>query len=275
MSYDLFLKGLPSEDTLREWFDGRRNYQLKETQAFYENETTGVYFSFDFREGSLAFNLNYYRPSFFGLEAEIEVTALVDEFKPKIDDPQSEGMGEGPYSPEGFLRGWNAGNRFAHQAIGPRDSQPKLTLPTQTLHDVWRWNYAREDYQERLGTVDMVTSYVPTIWFLTRPSEPQRVITAAVWGEAMPFAMPELDALLIVGPSLKLLWRKDLALDGYPRGKEQFSLDGKNYRLPAHRLLDYETPPADLLKTIEARSFADEKPTRLAPDSLHDRELVA
>jgi len=41
----------------------------------------------------IAFNLNYYRPSFFVLEAEPEVTALVRQFGLVVMDPQMQGMG--------------------------------------------------------------------------------------------------------------------------------------------------------------------------------------
>src|SRR5438046_1840056 len=73
MSYDLFLSGLPKAGKLREWFSERGNYQVGDTQAVYQNEATGVYFTFGIEDKKIVFNLNYFRPSFYGLEAEIEV----------------------------------------------------------------------------------------------------------------------------------------------------------------------------------------------------------
>ncbi len=116
MSYDLFLKSESlTADEFESYFNSRPHYTLNGDQAFYENEDTGVYFSFDYAPdelGTVAFNLNYYRPHFFGLEAAPEVEAFVWAFNLTIDDPQIEGMSDGPFSVDGLLRGWNAGNRF-------------------------------------------------------------------------------------------------------------------------------------------------------------------
>lgn len=67
---------------------------------------------------STAFEVNYNRPNFFGLEAEIELSAFVTEFQPRIHDPQMRGMGDGPYFGEGFLSGWNFWNVLGIRA-GP------------------------------------------------------------------------------------------------------------------------------------------------------------
>jgi hypothetical protein len=53
MSYDLDFsvrEGSPeiSDEEFAAYFKGRRHYRLNDTQAWYENEDTGVYFSFDY-----------------------------------------------------------------------------------------------------------------------------------------------------------------------------------------------------------------------------------
>ncbi|MPW22977.1 hypothetical protein GCT13_40890 [Paraburkholderia sp. CNPSo 3157] len=125
MSYDLFFNfptPVPSTDIERH-FSGRPNYQVGDA-AVYQNPHTGVYFQFtwprdsvDGKVGRVAFNVNYFRPHVFGLEAEAEVHAFVMRFSPKIEDPQLHGMGAGPYAPERFLSGWNTGNEAAYEAI--------------------------------------------------------------------------------------------------------------------------------------------------------------
>src|ERR1700724_1994964 len=117
MSYDLYFKAhgqhnLPGTETFAAYFRNRKNYQVSPNQAVYQNETTGVYFSFDFGEpesGDLhdylpvVFNINFFRPHIFGMEAEPELGAFVTEFGLTVFDPQNNGMGEGEYSAEGFL----------------------------------------------------------------------------------------------------------------------------------------------------------------------------
>src|SRR5262245_23974370 len=120
MSYDLFFyrdKEQPAipGTAFQKYFRARAHYQVKDSQAWYENEDSGVYFSFDYRErkeeegtGNVSFNMNYNRPHIFGLEAELEVSAFVQFFRVLVDDPQDAGMGQGAYTPQGFLQGWNA-----------------------------------------------------------------------------------------------------------------------------------------------------------------------
>src|SRR5262245_51012028 len=133
MSNDLYLYRREGAAPLKKkgfnaYFEGRPHFTLNENQAFYKNEKTGIYFSVYYSDGKgcaaedpnagrehLHFNMNYFRPHVFGLEAEPVLTALVKDLDLAISDPQNEGMGDGEYTPEGFLRGWNAGNRFGHQ----------------------------------------------------------------------------------------------------------------------------------------------------------------
>ena len=112
MSYDLYLKarsGTLNEEHVLEYFRGRPNYVVEYRQASYENEDTGVHFMFGMHAGEpesteaaypVAFNLNFFRPSYFICEAEPEVTAFVRQFDCVVFDPQSTGMGEGEYQDE-------------------------------------------------------------------------------------------------------------------------------------------------------------------------------
>ncbi|MFM0009145.1 MULTISPECIES: hypothetical protein [Paraburkholderia] len=47
--------------------------------------------------------MNYFRPHDFGLEAEPEVRFFINRFEPQVQDPQKDGMGNGPYSTKGLL----------------------------------------------------------------------------------------------------------------------------------------------------------------------------
>jgi hypothetical protein len=128
MSYDLLFKprkGLFNQVDLSGYFSRRQGYKINRSQAIYGNEDTGVYFQFDSQavnEGPaedhspVAFNINYFRPSYFILEAELEVSAFVREFELKISDPQIGGMGEGEYRSDLLVSGWNVEQVRVHCA---------------------------------------------------------------------------------------------------------------------------------------------------------------
>jgi hypothetical protein len=200
VSYDLFIYPKQFDAAaIRDWFGWRDRYETSETQAAYSNDDTGVYFSFDINADPeqyedeepspphIAFNLNYYRPHTFGLEAEPEIAAFLKQFDSRIHDPQSEGMADGPYSREGFLNGWNAGNRFGFQAIG-RDSDPPPPWPADPsiIEAIWKWNFHRAALQKTAG--DQV--FVPRIsWFL--PLGADAPVAACTWTERVPTMIPE------------------------------------------------------------------------------------
>src|SRR5215212_760003 len=112
MSYDLMLEAGKGKridkKSFGAYFGARGNYEMGEGQAVYQNEDTGVYFVFDEpQEGMVMFNLNFFRPHVFGLEAAIELEEFVRHFGAKVEDPQGEMKGK--FSREGFLKGWNEG----------------------------------------------------------------------------------------------------------------------------------------------------------------------
>ncbi len=125
MSYDLFLGPRSAQFERRrfaDYFGSRDHYQLSEQDAFYQNPDSGVYFGFEFapvpkdsQEQSLpvSFNINFFRPSYFILEAELEVSALVRHFGLIVFDPQVDGMEEGEYQSDLLIKGWNGGNLCA------------------------------------------------------------------------------------------------------------------------------------------------------------------
>jgi len=225
VSYDLrFLVRMdqepPTADRLREYFRSRRWYEDQGGQLWYANEDTGVYFSFDvgpvddmapdpeappepvddgLTPTCLSFNLNYFRPHAFGLEAAVELAAVAERFSLLVDDPQIRGMGRGAFTNAGFLGGWNAGNLAAHRALlsGAHDGHSPVayhSLPAATLERVWRWNYDRLGLQDALGSV-----FVPRISFLQGGAG---LHTFVIWRDAMPLALPDVDVLVLVRDEL-------------------------------------------------------------------------
>ena len=206
MSYSLFLHFKPRirRTNMVAYFAGRRHYKLAKDRVSYQNEDTGVYFWFDLRYGrdilgrrtvkSIEFEVNYNRPSFFALEAEKELSAIIGVFHPRIEDPQMHGMGEGPYSAEGFFSGWNFGNAFSVRSVLTRSPDADVTsMPGDVLRAAWLWNSRCAEQRKKLNH----RCFVPTILFLRVDGLPCRVVA---WGAAMPIMLPRVDYVVVGRP---------------------------------------------------------------------------
>lgn len=266
MSYDLFFRhpagASPDGDTLAGWFRGRRGWTVDRREARYEDPCTGVSFAFertDHQDGvrvPLAFALPYLRPSFFAQEAAGELAAFVEAFDLEVFDPQRSGLGQGAFSAEGFLRGWRSGNLNALRArlaADPGAAATLKTLPGATLQAVWGWNRAREAYLERLGHVESSPCFAPVIFFVTPREAPTAVLTAVLWPEDAPTALPEVDLVLRTsapGTPPQVVPRAALApilerRERRPAG-HRFGLNGVVHALPlAHHLIDEPLSPEE------------------------------
>jgi hypothetical protein len=219
MSYDLYFTSPKiSIEDFNSYFGGDPRYEINSGQAFYRNEHTGVYFSFDHNsqppddedaiDHSVAFNINYYRPHFFALEAEPEVRRFIHHFKCNIYDYQNHGMGEGPYSREGFLKGWNHGNDFAYGAILGGDDAPSVvnSKPTEELEQIWKWNAAKHK-REKETEEDI---FIPLIMFMAIDGA---LGSVCVWPDGISTLIPYVDYLYIP--------RKELAPKKFLRKQEE------------------------------------------------------
>jgi hypothetical protein len=204
MSYDLFFTfPQPTERrVVEQYFAGRPNYQLNGSPT-YQSQDTGVYFNFEFRPSDddpthllgAALNVNYFRPHVFGLEAEPEVRAFVEHFQLAIEDPQMHGMGQGPYTADGFLSGWNCGNAVAYEAIAAQHKGSFLSCPESKLEAAWRWNRTRAALQQKLGE----RVFVPMIMFANIGGELQSLL---VWADGIATLMPPTDSVMVVRDQL-------------------------------------------------------------------------
>lgn len=219
MSYDLYFRRpreagpLSAADVLG-FFAGRSHYEVDRpaASATYANARTGVYFSFELAspigdddsepddgtlDAGVSFNLNYFRPHIFALEAEPELAAFVAHFGLSVDDPQNDGMGRGPYHRDGFLKGWQAGNRFAYRVVARPDAEPPPTLPTAEIERIWHWNRQEEALRARFGGA----LFIPRI---TCGVIDGKVVTYAVWGDGIPIALPRVDWVIGVRSKRRL-----------------------------------------------------------------------
>ena len=295
MSYDLYFIGPDfSYEQFATYFSDRPNFRLSDKQALYENEDTGVFFVFEYSNEELeynepirycaSFNLNYYRPHFFALEAEPEVRNFVDHFGFKTFDPQEVIEGN-EYSTEGFLRGWNAGNEFTCKAILSSDDAPPeiFVRPTKELDGIWGWNYARESRQEQLGE----DIFVPKIFFVLLNNDLHSTI---IWTDAISTLIPLVDVVGVYRmnlvprrppPRRKYLPRRlpqkkkeDMCFvtfdDAQPLIK---TYEVQDYNMPAF-FLGYSSPPADILRFVKSlKPFAGQRDL-VGMDHVLNSELV-
>src|SRR5688572_14881079 len=171
MSHDLFLLERDiklDKKSFTSHFKSRPHYKLQKGQAVYQNDDTGVYFIFDEpEEGMVAFNLNYFRPHTFGLEAAIELEAFAAAFSPIITDEEGT---ETTFNKDSFLRDWNHGNRFGHRAM-IREAGPIHTWPAKRIRQVWQWNYS-------MPHEDGPDIFVPRIFAVEGKPDP---LSVAIW----------------------------------------------------------------------------------------------
>ncbi|MCG8594165.1 MAG: hypothetical protein MI785_07300 [Kiloniellales bacterium] len=296
MSYDLYFgtkngREPPSRGDLTAYFDGRACYRVTGSQATYDNRDTGVYFHFDLADSTepeilaelgedafrhfASFNINYYRPHIFGLEAAPELAAFIARFDLATNDPQVDGRGRKPFREEGFLEGWNDGNFDAYRNFAKDYSGEDFhALPAELLEAVWSWNRDRGAHQERLGQ----NVFVPKISMVTAPEGgPPR--TMVVWPDALPSVLPRVDMIFIprqqLAPRRFFLRQEDLAVttwaDAAPLILGFRQVPGP---LPYWKL-DYETPPKEV-----AAFVADLEPVKqddyqmLANDQVLTLELL-
>jgi hypothetical protein len=202
MSYDLdiLFEHAIQRQRLLEYFAARRHYKVEDDKVLYAHPDTDVYFFMRLRSSrnillqrtviSAEFEINYYRPSYFGAEAEKELSAFMATFHPRIHDPQMHGMGDGPYSPDGFLSGWNFGNVFTVHAIRSRNpDDPIPSMPAAELRAAWEWNYQCDELEWRKPSL-----FVPIVMFFRIEGRLSRV---ALWPTGMSILLPNVDYVLI------------------------------------------------------------------------------
>jgi hypothetical protein len=272
MSYDLFFttdsgKKIDKK-AFASHFGGRRNYKVSKKQAMYQNEDTGVYFIFDApdSDGMVAFNLNYFRPHVFGLEAAPELELFATTLGLTAGDPQGEIEDGGPFTREAFLRGWNAGNEFAYRSMLKEQSEPVHTWPSKKIEEVWNWNYTRPSEEEERTRDNL---FVPGIFAVEIGGVASSV---AIWPPQCPIILPVVDAVLV--PCEQTEENEDMALVSW---REISPLIGA-YEEKGSGLTRYCIPferwSADLTAFLDAKREAVGELKGVGLDEILDQELV-
>lgn len=221
MSYDLYFykqKGTNlSETDIANYLT--ENLVLKNENAnqwFYENEDTEVYYSFDqnepeddpesielyesfadFDNTHFSFNLNFMRPSFFGLEAFQFIEKLLTDLNLFVLNPQADF--ENPYKPtkNELFDNWNKTNLWA--SIDHFKEMESSYLQADKSNEIWDYNFNRSRLQKELGE----QYFVPKIFFF-KTKKSNEVVTVTTWTEHIPMVIPPADYFLLTRQYKKL-----------------------------------------------------------------------
>jgi hypothetical protein len=272
MSYDLYFTADSGKKIDKKafaaHFGGRRNYEVSKKQAIYQNEDTGVYFIFDApdADGVVAFNLNYFRSHVFGLEAAPELEIFVTTLGVTAGDPQGEIEDGAPFTREGFLRGWNAGNEFAYRSMLKEQSEPVRTWPAQKIEEIWDWNYTRPTEEEERTRDNL---FVPGIFAVEINGVASSV---AIWPPQCPIILPAVDAVLVPCEQTEdnkdmafVMWHEISAILG---AYEETGAGLMRYRIP------FEQWSAELGAFLAQKREAVGELKGVGMDEILDQELV-
>ncbi len=217
MSFDLHFCWRKVErinfEEVKSWALQQKCFSCKHAQLWYANPQTGVYFSFNFEapespedapritggyfDSGLSFNLNYNRPSYFGLEALPVVETLAARFALSVFDPQA--VGDEPklltdVRSESLVQSWLKHNRWATLALAANEKSSKLLrmAPSASLY-LWKYRRAKDALQEKCGDGIFVPSLVPV-----RKKGSTSVGRAFTYTQGLPMIVPESEWIFIV-----------------------------------------------------------------------------
>lgn len=185
-------------------------------QWFFENKETEVYYSFEknepeddpesielyesfeeFENTRFSFNLNFIRPSFFGLEAFQFMERFIADLELFVLNPQSEF--ENPYTPskDELYDNWNQTN--LRSSADYFDELEGTYFPIDKSNEAWEFNFNRDNLQKTLGE----DYFVPRLFFF-KTKKDNTAITITTWTEHIPTVIPPADYFILTRNYKKL-----------------------------------------------------------------------
>jgi hypothetical protein len=186
-------------ESSNEWF-----FENKDTDVYYilsrnepENDGEGAEVFTEYDNTHFAFNLNFMRPSFFGLEAFRFIEKFITDLDLKVLNPQSDE--EFPYVPnkEELFENWNRVNLWS--SIDHFDELSATYISSKKSTKAWEYNFARKHIQQELGD----NYFVPRIFFF-RTKDNNSAVTISSLTQGIPIVVPAADYYFITRKRKKL-----------------------------------------------------------------------
>jgi hypothetical protein len=223
MSYDLYFykhRDCKTTDSDIRSYLGERFQNTENTDQFwYENEETGVYFSFEYNKPDLddetlegfegfdntnwMFNINFLRPQFFGLEAFPYVGGLINDLDLIVLNPQVGGDETlAKYSDKDLFENWS--NINARHSSDFFKEYELYYLDLDKSNKSWEFNQNRLALQDKLGEM----TFVPGIFYF-KEHKTELISTLCVWPEHISTIIPRVDYFIIQKKIKKLFGTKE------------------------------------------------------------------
>jgi hypothetical protein len=198
MRYDLQLRPrvIPNRQAMARYFASRHHYCFCDSEAYYDNQNTEVYFSFSIETRTVQFHLDYIRPHVFALEAVTELEAFSKAFSCVVGKGGDSAL-SAPFSTERFLRDWLLGNAYKYQSDGIMGREGvHLIVDSRGIEAVWRWNASRTEIQKYYASL-LEVAFVPVVrWGMDQGNgQPMRY---AVWSAGVWIALPALATHVVL-----------------------------------------------------------------------------
>ena len=290
MSYDLYFYNQKKDNITEVKIGDYLNDNLvpvneNGNQWFFENEETEVYYSFDrnependpesielyesfigFDNTHFSFNLNFMRPSFFGLEAFQFVEKILKDLDLFVFNPQSSSDNPHKANKEGLFDNWNKTNLWASA-----DHFEKLTsayLPLDKSNKAWEYNFNRKRLQIQLGD----NYFVPKLFFF-KTKEDNKVFTLTTWTGHIPNVIPAADYFLLTRQYKKLfrvikdkvLISRQTLLNNFGSYFDNFDFEGCKIIHPANA-----TKVKDKFNSIKSEFKLEDFAERVAMENLYN-----
>ncbi len=223
MSYDLYFykhKNCKTTDSdIRSYLGERFPNTENADQFLYENNETGVYFSFEYDKPDLddeslegfegfdntnwMFNINFLRPQFFGLEAFPFVEGFIDDLDLIVLNPQVGGDETlAKYSHKDLFENWS--NINARHSSDFFKEYELYYLDLDKSNKSWEFNQNRLVLQDKLGEM----TFVPGIFYF-KEHKTGLISTLCVWPEHISTIIPQVDYFIIQKKIKKIFGTKE------------------------------------------------------------------
>lgn len=234
MSYDLFFyrkkTAPPTRDDIAQYLNKNLTAE-NHNQWFFENEDTEVYFSFDFNLSEekesyagfgntfFSFNLNFLRPSFFGLEAFNFVERFITDLDLFIDNPQSSDKEPYRSSKDELFENWNSTN--LRLAADYYEESKATYCPPEKSNAIWFYNLNRARLQAEAGD----EYFVPKMFYFATIAD-NEFVTVSTWTQHVPMVIPPADYFLLGRETDSLLIDRGTLLRQFGEYFDDFHVEG-------------------------------------------------